>query len=413
LINKNGEIDPISVKTRTETQTNKDYHDIASNTKKDQPFHGLLGVPVFRLLPYWSMRKCQSIDIMHNISGNVKKLIKIWSKPSNLGGLAAGNWEKFDKLLQQQKVTSNFHRKVRSAVEHGKYWKASESVVFLLYLTPLLESFMSREYYDHLLLLICSLRILLSKSINESDLAKVQHDLDLFVLQYATLYGERMCTANVHNLVHLVDNVRLQGPLWAYTCFVYEGYNHILLQGIHGSYMCQQGAVRSIAMYQMVKEREVKLEGHDKQIYNRIKDVAERGRYDRERRTKEGTVVQSSGSQAILLMDKVSQLLNSTCYRYIRIGSRVFEARGDTKSTVYNDSFAILKDSSKVIIRKITLDHQTGAVKVKTDQLGVDGSASVTRNIKIEDIKDQCIGLETSQGKWQLVTLLGTHKFLQ
>lgn len=50
--------------------------------------------------------------------------------------------------------------------------------------------------------------------------------------------GLRYQTANIHLLVHLVDDVRLLGPLWTHSCFHFEGQEWISSKNIprHSEY---------------------------------------------------------------------------------------------------------------------------------------------------------------------------------
>ena len=57
----------------------------------------------------------------------------------------------------------------------------------------------------------------------------------LVVLCFATLcLGIEHCTMNVHLLLHLVDNVKLFGPLWTHSCFEFESSNFRLRNAVHG-----------------------------------------------------------------------------------------------------------------------------------------------------------------------------------
>ena len=41
--------------------------------------------------------------------------------------------------------------------------------------------------------------------------------------------------ANVHQLLHLADCVRNLGPLWSYSCFMFESLNGKLKRHCHGT----------------------------------------------------------------------------------------------------------------------------------------------------------------------------------
>ena len=49
------------------------------------------------------------------------------------------------------------------------------------------------------------------------------------------LYDNRLCTANVHSLIHLVKFVKLWGPLWTHSTFSFENANGVLKRQIHGT----------------------------------------------------------------------------------------------------------------------------------------------------------------------------------
>lgn len=42
-------------------------------------------------------------------------------------------------------------------------------------------------------------------------------------------------TLNVHQIVHLADNVRYTGPLYVNNCFIFEDLNGFIIKHIHGT----------------------------------------------------------------------------------------------------------------------------------------------------------------------------------
>ena len=40
---------------------------------------------------------------------------------------------------------------------------------------------------------------------------------------------------NIHMMIHLVEDVKLYGPLWTHNCFSFENANGLLLKCCHGS----------------------------------------------------------------------------------------------------------------------------------------------------------------------------------
>ena len=52
---------------------------------------------------------------------------------------------------------------------------------------------------------------------------------------YFVLSDDKNVTMNVHLVSHLADCVRNWGPLWSYTCFVFESMNGHLKKLFHGT----------------------------------------------------------------------------------------------------------------------------------------------------------------------------------
>ena len=57
----------------------------------------------------------------------------------------------------------------------------------------------------------------------------------IILYAFTCIIGEKRTTHNVHLISHLVDCVRSWGPLWAYTCFVFETMNGQLKKLFHGT----------------------------------------------------------------------------------------------------------------------------------------------------------------------------------
>ena len=57
-----------------------------------------------------------------------------------------------------------------------------------------------------------------------------------FVLLMGILYGPTKCTMNVHLLQHFAYYVLHRGPLWAYSCFAFEGMNAFIKPLVHGTH---------------------------------------------------------------------------------------------------------------------------------------------------------------------------------
>ncbi|XP_065905471.1 uncharacterized protein [Dysidea avara] len=116
-------------------------------------------------------------------------------------------------------------------------FKASEFKSFLLYYSlPLLSGILPQQYWDRYVLLVVAIYNLLQHSV-QGRLWKI-------------CVGERHMTANVHLLLHLPDTVRQLGPLWAYSCFSFEGQNGILKNLVHGTQQVDKQIISTFSYIQ-------------------------------------------------------------------------------------------------------------------------------------------------------------------
>lgn len=126
-------------------------------------------------------------------------------------------------LLSFNKYTPHeFARKARR-LEDVDRWKATEFRQFLLYTGPsVLNGRLRKKFYKHFLCLHVSLRILTDTQycLPLNDYARQL--LEYFVKKYPDLYGTQYVTYNVHNLIHLCDEVKLHGALDNFSAFKYE-----------------------------------------------------------------------------------------------------------------------------------------------------------------------------------------------
>ena len=61
-----------------------------------------------------------------------------------------------------------------------------------------------------------------------------------YVLLMGILYAPTKCTMNVHLLQHLAYHVSRRGPIWAYSCFAFEGMNAFIKPLVHGTHHVMQ-----------------------------------------------------------------------------------------------------------------------------------------------------------------------------
>lgn len=177
-------------------------------------------------------------DVMHCAFINLpKRLCSIWfdTKNHDHEGSLRTQLNKVNKRIKSLQVL-DFLPRIPRALEDFNYWKASEMKWFLLcFSLPIFHDIMNEKYFDHHVLLIHALTILMASSISEADLQKAQRCLQKYVKDFKDLYGELNMTCNLHQLLHLVETVRKFGPLWVSSCFPFENLNGILKSLVKGS----------------------------------------------------------------------------------------------------------------------------------------------------------------------------------
>ena len=132
-----------------------------------------------------------------------------------------------------------FARQPRGLLE-VKRWKATEFRQFLLYSGPIvLKGVLSKSYYQHFLSLSASITILCypTQENRPTELLNYVEELLIwFVREAKVLYGIAFLSYNVHNLIHLVSDVRYHGcSLDGISAFPFENYLQILKKYVRNS----------------------------------------------------------------------------------------------------------------------------------------------------------------------------------
>ena len=182
--------------------------------------------------------------------GVTKKLLSLWfAKDFSTKPYSAFN--KFDlinKHLSKLRPPLFVKRAPRS-LSDLKYWKASEYRSFLLYYGPVvIKDVISPAQYGHFLLLSESIFILLKEEIQSQELQKAENMLEYFVSSVGDLYEPRFLTLNFHLLLHLPENVRQLGLVWAYSCFPFEDANGFLMKLVKGTQSVHSQLLDSISI---------------------------------------------------------------------------------------------------------------------------------------------------------------------
>lgn len=144
--------------------------------------------------------------------GITKKLISPW-----LINVRLPSWKIKNITCSLNKIkkciTNDFARKPR-AIEEFKRLKATEFRQFLLYTGPvILKNVLPDDCYQHFMVFNVFLRILLRSKQSYKYLCYAQKLLEYVVKRFQQKYGCHFISHNIHGLLHLVDDYRLQEPL--------------------------------------------------------------------------------------------------------------------------------------------------------------------------------------------------------
>ena len=109
-------------------------------------------------------------------------------------------------------------------------------------------------YFNHYVLFVHAIYLLLKDEIKHSDLCEAEHLLNQFCALFHSLYEERFITMNIHQLLHLPDNVRELGPLYTHSCFPFEDKNGFILKQIHGTQFIDSQIIYAVTLTQKIPE---------------------------------------------------------------------------------------------------------------------------------------------------------------
>ena len=195
--------------------------------KQSQHAHHV-GISPFNQLPV-NMIELFPLDYMHMIClGVTKRLVDLWRKGSIHKPGRLGRWacsEVNSRLNVNRKfLTIEFSRKCRDWTEL-EHWKATEFRQFLLYLGPVvLKGILDEKQYENFLNISVCTYLLCSEKYCKYYVQHVHLILRKTVEQLAALYGDSELTYNLHNMVHICEDVQSRGNLDNFSAFPFESY---------------------------------------------------------------------------------------------------------------------------------------------------------------------------------------------
>ncbi|XP_066910130.1 uncharacterized protein [Clytia hemisphaerica] len=173
-----------------------------------------------------------AIDPMHLIFLGVTRRLLYYLKGSfrkiKAGKLSAAYLNAISTTLNEIRLPTEFARKARTLSELDR-WKATELSSFLLYSgLVVLKPYLSSPAFKHFLSFSIAIRLPSEEdaTIRNRNIAAARDLLAYFVNNSHLYYGETFCVYNVHNVVHLPDDVfHYRLPLMRFSCFQFE--NHL------------------------------------------------------------------------------------------------------------------------------------------------------------------------------------------
>lgn len=118
---------------------------------------------------------------------------------------------------------SELHRSVRP-IKTLKNWKGVEYRTILLYVGPIiLKEFLNYDVYHNFMVLHTAVTIL-SCDYYHQHISVAEQLIKDYINQYAQLYGSDSVGSNVHNLCHIVQDVKNYGNLSQISSYAFENY---------------------------------------------------------------------------------------------------------------------------------------------------------------------------------------------
>ncbi|XP_021708989.1 uncharacterized protein LOC5577785 isoform X2 [Aedes aegypti] len=162
-----------------------------------------------------------SLHLLH--LGVMKKLLMTYRDGHcNVSKWSKGTVQEISKALDLIKLPMEIHRSVRG-MDYVNHWKASEFGSFLSYIgIVVLKQFLNEEHYKNFARLFCATTIC-STNYYRSYIPVAKILFKEFIATFDTHFGS--VTSNIHNLVHVAEEVERKGPLSSISTYPFE--NHL------------------------------------------------------------------------------------------------------------------------------------------------------------------------------------------
>lgn len=160
-----------------------------------------LGVVKKIIIEYWMTGKIKSVRLSKNMKDRLSGLL----------------------ITLQRQIPTEFQRTTRTLTNINKF-KAIEFQFLLLYAGPVIfKKVLSENVYNHFLLLHAACRIASSRELAVKKNNEVKFLLRRFVYVAKYLYGKQCLIGNMHNLIHLADDIAYMGcPISELNAYPFE-----------------------------------------------------------------------------------------------------------------------------------------------------------------------------------------------
>lgn len=213
-------------------RTDKDFVD-----QTDDNYH--LGRSILTDIPNLGLVTNVVLDYLHVIClGTVRKMLNdIVSGELQVRLSHVKVKQISDQLIElRPSIPVEFARKPRS-LKYLAQWKGTEFRQFLLYTSPVvLKSVLSSSLYHHFVTLSVAVRIMCCPNLSRKYLNYAQQLLNHFVDSFKIIFGEHKVSHNVHNLIHISDDVKNFGVLDSFSAFKFENFMQYLKKLVRKSH---------------------------------------------------------------------------------------------------------------------------------------------------------------------------------
>ncbi|KAJ8677725.1 hypothetical protein QAD02_013512 [Eretmocerus hayati] len=203
------------------------------------------------------------LDVMHLMYlGVTKKFFLILIKAKTPHKLPAWKIKQLSDIFVELRrfIPYEFARKPRKLESIHRFKVTELRLIFLYVGIVALKDIVDDEVYLNFLTLHVAISILSNPKLvkEEKWLTYAEKLLQKFVADFALLFGDYFVTFNVHNLLHLVDDVRRYGLLESFSAFRFENFMFLLKNRIRKGDQPLQQIMRRSGELEMINNTDSK-----------------------------------------------------------------------------------------------------------------------------------------------------------